>query len=1002
MANGGREKQMKVAITFAAVLILATTNWADELPRKAKTPRESYPNVDVIYDSIITPHGERLRTIITKPHDAKGKLPVIFVAGWLSCDSVEAPPAKDPGPGVVRHDATGVAFRSLAQLPGFCLFRVDKQGVGDSEGNCAENDFESELAGYRAAFHALKNYDFIDSNQIYMLGISNGGGFAPLVPETDVEQRQVRGYIVVGGWVKTWFEHMLEIERRRFALMGKSPGEVNDRMKSAATLYRDWLIKNKTVDQILQENSELADLWPEGKDHAHLYGRPLAFYQQLQKLNLAAAWGRVKVPTLVLHGQFDWIMSREDHELIAEYVNANRPGAARFVEVPEMGHTFQHYLSFADAFHGKEAEFNPKVVQLLIDWLKQQPTNNIINSQPGSASTAKHTLELGDFTNRTDEKIFNGILKQALRTALDESPFFDLEADGLLAQSSDESRQHSADEVFVAASIKKRATHFVIELKATNGVAGETLAEEHVEAADQRNVLNALGQAAQSLRIQLGEPADSARQFGTPLERATSASLEALQAWSFGVEAKQLKGPAAAIPFFQKAIELDPNFASALFDLGLIYRNSQQEALARNLFNKAFATRGRASARKRFSIEGLYYSFVTVEYDRAVETYHQWMRIYPRDERPVSNLGSFYGDVCEYEQAIAQFKEARRMNPRNFIVHEDLIEILTAAGEFEKAREAYSEMLRMNLDDDAPHVYMYAVAFLEHDAKEMAGQAAWFTAKPDVQHEILSEQADAEAYQGHLARARELTTQAVQSALTAHNKEQAAAWLLNASWREVLFGHTREAHDQAVRAMELAPDSREGGAIAAILLARTGDEARATTIAAELEKRFPQHVVVQSYWLRCIRAQIALTKKNPTHALQLLQTAAHYDALLPQVAYYSHMPSVVLRAEAYSATGKPVLAAKEWQTILKTPGIVQLSASAPFAILQLARIYASQGGEYRDQSRAAYEHFLSLWKDADPEVSALKEAKSEYADPQGKHSRTPKDRHCASANPGTS
>jgi hypothetical protein len=175
-----------------------------------------------------------LRTIITKPHDARGKLPVIFVAGWLSCDTVEAPPNKDPGPDNVRHDATGLAFREIAQLPGFSFFRVDKQGVGDSEGNCAENDFESELAGYRAAFRALKNYDFIDTSRVYILGISNGGGFAPLVPETDAEKEQVRGYIVVGGWVKTWFEHMLEIERRRFGLMGKAPGEVNERMKAAA------------------------------------------------------------------------------------------------------------------------------------------------------------------------------------------------------------------------------------------------------------------------------------------------------------------------------------------------------------------------------------------------------------------------------------------------------------------------------------------------------------------------------------------------------------------------------------------------------------------------------------------------------------------------------------------------------------------------------------------------------------------------------------------------
>jgi pimeloyl-ACP methyl ester carboxylesterase len=356
--------KMKIGSTIAFILAFAVAASADDLPRKTKTPRESYPNVDVIYDSITTPHGERLRAIITKPHNTKGKLPVIFVAGWLSCDSVEAR--------ADTKDATGLIFRGLAESREWCLFRIDKQGVGDSEGNCAENDFESELAGYRAAFRALKNYNYIDANRVYMLGISNGGGFAPLIPESDAEQAQVRGYVSVGGWVKTWFEHMLEIERRRFALMGKSPGEVTERMKRAATLYYDWLIEGRSVSDIVKERPQLAELWPEGRDHAHLYGRPLKFYEDLQKLNLAAAWSQVKGPSLILHGQYDWIMSREDSQLMAQYVNANRPGAARFVEVPEMGHTGQHYLSMADAFADKAAPFDPKVIKLLTDWFKEQ------------------------------------------------------------------------------------------------------------------------------------------------------------------------------------------------------------------------------------------------------------------------------------------------------------------------------------------------------------------------------------------------------------------------------------------------------------------------------------------------------------------------------------------------------------------------------------------------------------------------------------------------------
>ncbi|PYI59260.1 MAG: hypothetical protein DMC60_10845 [Verrucomicrobia bacterium] len=354
---------MKLRSMLTAAMMLAVTAQAEELPRKSKTPRETYPRVDVIYDSVTAPDGTRLRTIITKPRDAKRKLPVIFVAGWLSCDSVEAP--------ADTKDESGLVFRGLAQLQEFALFRMDKQGVGDSEGDCGETDFESELTAYRAAFRAVKNYDFIDANRIYILGISNGGGFAPLVPESDAEQAQVRGYISIGGWVKTWFEHMLEIERRRFALMGKSPGEVNDRMNGAATLYHEWLIEGRSVDDILKEQPQLADLWPEGKDHTHLYGRPLAFYQQLQKLNLGVAWSRVKVPTYVLRGAFDWIMSREDSELISTYVNKNGD-LASFYEIPDTGHTFQHYLSLADAFKGKRAPFDPKMIGLLADWLQNK------------------------------------------------------------------------------------------------------------------------------------------------------------------------------------------------------------------------------------------------------------------------------------------------------------------------------------------------------------------------------------------------------------------------------------------------------------------------------------------------------------------------------------------------------------------------------------------------------------------------------------------------------
>jgi pimeloyl-ACP methyl ester carboxylesterase len=374
---GSRCRNLPCRLIAAIGLLLAWQVFgAGDLPRDPDKPRESYPGIDVLYDVVVAPNRQKLRAIITKPHEAQGKLPVIFVAGWLSCDSVEAPEG--------TTDATGLVFRGLAQLPGYCLFRIDKPGVGDSEGECDKTDFETELAGYRAAFKALAKYDFIDKDRVYIFGISNGAGFAPLIPETDAEQEQVRGYLVIGGWVKTWFEHMLEIERRHFALMGKTPAQINDRMKGVATFYHEWLFKSRPVSDILEMQPKLVDLWPEGGDHEHLYGRPLAYYQQLQQLNLAAAWSRVKVPTLVLHGQYDWIMSRDDHEMIAKIVNGNAAGGARFMELPATGHTFQHYLSMPDAFAGQQAPFDPAVLRIVTDWFKERREKSSTGAKKGA------------------------------------------------------------------------------------------------------------------------------------------------------------------------------------------------------------------------------------------------------------------------------------------------------------------------------------------------------------------------------------------------------------------------------------------------------------------------------------------------------------------------------------------------------------------------------------------------------------------------------------------
>ncbi|HWS61850.1 MAG TPA: alpha/beta hydrolase [Steroidobacteraceae bacterium] len=328
-----------------------------DLPRKAGSTAESYRGVVVLYDSISDPAGHRLRLIVTHPQDASTRAPVIFVVGWLSCDSVEAPPG--------TTDATQLVLQSIAKLSGFATVRMDKAGVGDSEGDCAATDFTAELAAYRQAFRKLKNYSFVDSDRIFIFGISNGGGFAPLVAET----AQVKGYVVDGGWIKTWYEHMLEIERRRLTLAGHGASELNTLMKRVEEFYSGYLLDRLPPREILARRPEFKSLW-EG-DPEHQYGRPVAYYQQLQDLNLMAAWSGVKAPLLALHGEFDWIMSRGDLEIMVGLVNHNVPGAAEMVELPATGHTFEHYVSPEAAFAGKLLPFDDRVAGRIGQWFER-------------------------------------------------------------------------------------------------------------------------------------------------------------------------------------------------------------------------------------------------------------------------------------------------------------------------------------------------------------------------------------------------------------------------------------------------------------------------------------------------------------------------------------------------------------------------------------------------------------------------------------------------------
>lgn len=322
-------------------------------------PTEQIPGVEVELSSVISDRGHRLRTVVTRPKGISGRRPGIFLAGWMSCDSVEVP--------VGPPDGFNLLLRGLAAKSGFVMMRMDKPGIGDSEGPpCSALDLETELAGYRAAFRAFRARPDVDPDRIIVLGMSNGGGFGPLV----TGEAKARGFIVSGGWSKTWLEHMLEVERRRLTLRGLSPGEVSATMKATAELYDRYLNGRRTPGEVIRDHPHLAPLWP--GDPVRQYGRPAAFFWQLQALNLAEVWSKVDVPTLALWGEHDWVMSREDHELIAALVNRNRPGAGTFRAVAKMSHGYRIHESLEKSFRDHASgSFHEPLVDEIVAWLNK-------------------------------------------------------------------------------------------------------------------------------------------------------------------------------------------------------------------------------------------------------------------------------------------------------------------------------------------------------------------------------------------------------------------------------------------------------------------------------------------------------------------------------------------------------------------------------------------------------------------------------------------------------
>jgi eukaryotic-like serine/threonine-protein kinase len=622
--------------------------------------------------------------------------------------------------------------------------------------------------------------------------------------------------------------------------------------------------------------------------------------------------------------------------------------------------------------------------------------------------TEKDTIVLADFTNSTGDPVFDDTLKTALNVSLRQSPFLNVLSDSEVAKNlklmtrpagakltpevARELCQRAGSKAYIAGTIGSLGSEYVLGLKAVNCRSGDTLAEEQVTAGSKEKVLDTLGQVATKLRGELGESLATVQKLDVPLSEATTSSLEALQAYSFGVKAANEKGNAAALPYHHRAIQLDPNFALGYRGLGNDYSSLGETGRASEYFAKAFQLREHASEREKLNIAADYYQHVTGELDKAAQTYQEAIESYPRNFSAYGNLRNVYGAQGQYEKAAEVTRQSMRLAPDRVSSYAGLANNTLALQRFDEARQIIHEAQARKLDNFILHNALYALAFLGADSAAMADQQQWFAGKPDYENFGLALESDTEAYAGHVSKARELTKRAVDSAIRADSKENGAIWQANAALQQAAYGDPARARQSAAEALKLAPASQGVESEAALAFAMAGATARAESLAQDLGKRYPLDTQMQSLWLPAIHAQLTLNKKNPAAALDALQATTTPIELgaIGFVLNLSCLYPTYIRGEAYLAAGQGSAAAAEFQKILDHSGIVWNCWTGALAHLGVARANAlqaktSQGADAdaaRVRALAAYKDFLTLWKDADPDIPILIAAKAEYAELQ--------------------
>ncbi len=608
----------------------------------------------------------------------------------------------------------------------------------------------------------------------------------------------------------------------------------------------------------------------------------------------------------------------------------------------------------------------------------------------------KDTLVLADFANSTGEPVFDETLRQGLAVELEQSPFLSLISDqrirqtlGLMQQAPDtrltpEFAQEICERVGSAAvlegSIASLGTQYVLGLRARNCSTGDVLDEEQIQAARREDVLNSLGRIATRFRTRVGESLTAIDRHSTPLEQATTPSLEALKAYTTSTRANRENGPISAVPHLKRAIAIDPRFAMAYGALGLMYSNMGEAELAAESTRKAWELRDRVSDPEKFDILFLYDRQVTGNLKRAQETLESWAQTYPRDFQPLTLLaGRVTESSGQYEKGIDAAQKALALNPDFIFAYDSLAIQNLHLGRLAEVRNTLQRAADRKQETPDFLVFRYYLAFLQGDQAEMEREIIRAHGMRGTEDLLSHDQALVLAYSGHIRQAEIMWQQAVGLAQETGDRERAGMYEAAAAACEAYFGNEAAASRHALAALELGK-GRDVEYGATFALALSGDTSRARVLADDLTKRFPEDTSVQFSYLPTLRALFALAQNDPSQAIQILQPALPYDLASPGTAFFARFGSLYsayVRGKAYLAGQQGREAAAEFTKILDHRSLVLADPVGSLSRLQLGRAAALSGDKTR--ARAAYADFLKLWKDADSDIPILKEARAEYS-----------------------